>query len=1005
MRTFAVVPLFVAVLVCPFMASAQEPPRDLADYVLFALDDLTTKGFDVEGGSAIGVNDGRLTANGAIQGAATLVADEVKLDQATTCQELFANVVLGTGPGCQPATSFVNPILADPIDECGYPDVFPACAPGNPVTVGPGETRTLAPGVYGALDMQNSGSSSSTLLLSAGSYVFCSISGARHGQIVATEPVDVFVAGNIDFGPQSFMRPEQGSGVEPSELRVFPSGLEVDVPHNATLDMFLCAPNAHLRIDSGAIITGRFVARTIFTEHISVNDAPPPPTTTSTAPTTSTAAPTTTTGAPTTTTGAPTTTTGAPTTTTGAPTTTTGAPTTTTGAPTTTTGAPTTTTGAPTTTTGAPTTTTGAPTTTTAPPSTTTSTPASTTTSTTAPDLCGNGMVDPEEPCDPTSPGGAFLCPPGATCSPTCTCLEATTTSTTAAPTTTTEPTPTTTTSTPVSTTTSTTAPDLCGNGMVDPEEPCDPTSPGGAFLCPPGATCSPTCTCLEATTTSTTAAPTTTTEPTPTTTTSTPVSTTTSTTAPDLCGNGMVDPEEPCDPTSPGGAFLCPPGATCSPTCTCLEATTTSTTAAPTTTTEPTPTTTTSTPVSTTTSTTAPDLCGNGMVDPEEPCDPTSPGGAFLCPPGATCSPTCTCLEATTTSTTAAPTTTTAPTPTTTTSTPVSTTTSTTAPDLCGNGMVDPEEPCDPTSPGGAFLCPPGATCSPTCTCLEATTTSTTAAPTTTTSTPVSTTTSTTAPDLCGNGMVDPEEPCDPTSPGGAFLCPPGATCSPTCTCLGGGTTTTVPTTTSSTSSPGSTATSTTIDGASTTTTTLPLREICGNCLDDDRDELIDFEDTTDCCGNDPEGQMEITRSIFKRRSDKTRMRLRSIIGVEESLCSLALTHDVFLQMRRIDGELLCAWVPAMKFMKMGKKMVSFWDLKEQVTSAKGIRDMAFTCKGDGAIRYLATGRKVRFRTPGEGDINVTLGFRSPTGDAADNRCHAVRQDFRVIPGGLRAP
>ena len=328
-----------------------------------------------------------------------------------------------------------------------------------------------------------------------------------------------------------------------------------------------------------------------------------------------------------------------------------------------------------------------------------------------------------------------------------------------------------------------------------------------------------------------------------------------------------------------------------------------------------------------------------------------------------------------------------------------------------CSNGMVDQDEPCDPSSPGGVFLCPPGSTCSPSCTCNEPTTTTTEAQPTTTTSTtetpPSTSTTSTTIPETCGNGMVDQGEPCDPSSPGGAFLCPPGSICSAACTCQEGTTTSTTaaPTTTTTSTTPGgsTTSTSTTITGATTTSTTLPV-EICGNCIDDDSDGAIDFEDS-DCCGNDSTNGMEVTRSVFKRRGAKTRMKLRSIIGVEQTLCSLALTHDVFLQMKRSDGELLCAWVPAMKFMTMGKHMVSFWDLKERVESAKGIRDMAFTCKSDGAVRYYAKGPKVRFRTPGAGDVEITLGFRSPNGNAADNRCHAVVQEFRTAPNGLRAP
>jgi hypothetical protein len=199
-------------------------------------------------------------------------------------------------------------------------------------------------------------------------------------------------------------------------------------------------------------------------------------------------------------------------------------------------------------------------------------------------------------------------------------------------------------------------------------------------------------------------------------------------------------------------------------------------------------------TTTTTTTTTTLPqNTCGNGIVDPSEPCDPSSPGGAFNCPAGATCSAQCTCETATTTSTT----------------------TTTLPGDDCGNGVVDPSEPCDPSSPGGAFNCPPGSTCTDACTCASPATTSTSAAPTTSST---STSTTTTIPnELCGNGQVDPEEPCDPSSPGGAFECPDGSTCSEICTCLS-------PTTSSSsTTAPASTSSTSTAPVPTTTTSSTP--------------------------------------------------------------------------------------------------------------------------------------------------------------------------------------
>jgi hypothetical protein len=233
--------------------------------------------------------------------------------------------------------------------------------------------------------------------------------------------------------------------------------------------------------------------------------------------------------------------------------------------------------------------------------------------------------------------------------------------------------------------------------------------------------------------------------------------------------------------------------------------------------------TTSTTTTSSSTTTTSAPGQCGNGMVDPGEPCDPSSPGGAFTCAPGEVCSGACTCEPtSTTTTSTMATTTTTSP-----------ATTTTTVAGTCGNGVVDPGEPCDASSPTGAFTCAPGEVCSVVCTCESTTTSTTTASTTSTSSTTTTSTTTTTVTGSCGNGMVDAGEPCDPSSPGGAFTCAPGEVCSAGCTCEPTTSTSTVvstttpPTTsTSSTEAPTTTAeppsTSTSSTSSTTTSTTL---------------------------------------------------------------------------------------------------------------------------------------------------------------------------------------
>jgi hypothetical protein len=97
---------------------------------------------------------------------------------------------------------------------------------------------------------------------------------------------------------------------------------------------------------------------------------------------------------------------------------------------------------------------------------------------------------------------------------------------------------------------------------------------------------------------------------------------------------------------------------------------------------------------------------CGNGVVDPAEDCDPSSPTGA-LCLAGELCV-NCQCTT-------------------------------------CGNGVLDMGEQCDPSSPSGAIVCPMGTICTPSCTCVSASSTSTSTVSVTTVTTTTSPTTTTT--------------------------------------------------------------------------------------------------------------------------------------------------------------------------------------------------------------------------------------------------------------------
>src|SRR5206468_2515930 len=123
----------------------------------------------------------------------------------------------------------------------------------------------------------------------------------------------------------------------------------------------------------------------------------------------------------------------------------------------------------------------------------------------------------------------------------------------------------------------------------------------------------------------------------------------------------------------------------------------------------------------------------------------------------------------------------------------------------------------------------------------------------------------------------------------------------STTSTTMAGG-----PTTTSSTT-PAPT-TTTTPGTTSTTTTTLgtgpvpPPRDICGNCIDDDRNGLTDFEDPA-CCMQSQAFTMTVTRGLLRPRGAATRLKLKSLLAKVGLADVNPLKQDVFVQIRPAGG------------------------------------------------------------------------------------------------------
>ena len=245
-------------------AGAADVSRRLDDYVLFASDGLRTRGLRVVAGD-LGVDAGVFDTRATVDApASTIGADVVRLASTSTCGALFATGIDRLLPGCPLAGLFPGPVVGDLRSACGLPSGLPACASGGGVAVGPGETRALSPGTYGALDVRSGGH----VVLSAGRYVFCRVRTGRQARIEADDASEILVTGDLAIGPGGSLTTtarEAASGPV-----VIVDGDRVSVSRGTTATARLCAPDALLIAGDETSLVGRFAARTIRTGRATV---------------------------------------------------------------------------------------------------------------------------------------------------------------------------------------------------------------------------------------------------------------------------------------------------------------------------------------------------------------------------------------------------------------------------------------------------------------------------------------------------------------------------------------------------------------------------------------------------------------------------------------------------------------------------------------------------------------------------------------------------------------
>ena len=190
------------------------------------------------------------------------------------------------------------------------------------------------------------------------------------------------------------------------------------------------------------------------------------------------------------------------------------------------------------------------------------------------------------------------------------------------------------------------------------------------------------------------------------------------------------------------------------------------------------------------------------------------------------------------------------------------------------------------------------------------------------------------------------------------------------------------------------STTTTTVTPGTPTTTTTLEF-ELCDNCVDDDGDGSVDFEDD-ECCTAAP---MTLRKSTLRSRGQgATTLKLAAKLDASP----IAGTQDLTVQLRDPTG-VFCAHIPAAKLSRRKKGLV-FRDGNGTLAGAGGLERVTLTEKRNGA-KLAVSGARAKLDTPAPGTLALTLGLRDPATAEAANRCATGTATFRAAKKGIRYP
>jgi uncharacterized repeat protein (TIGR01451 family) len=158
--------------------------------------------------------------------------------------------------------------------------------------------------------------------------------------------------------------------------------------------------------------------------------------------------------------------------------------------------------------------------------------------------------------------------------------------------------------------------------------------------------------------------------------------------------------------------------------------------------------------------------------------------------------------------------------------------------------------------------------------------------------------------------------------------------------------------------------------DATASVSTDAASGEICDNCVDDDGDGQIDWDDA-DCCTEI--GTLTVTKVRATPRNGnpaRSRLFVRGTLGGADFSTLDPRREDVSVTIG--DGMLLaCCTIPQQKWMKLYRKHFGFWDQRSRVCPPVVDMSLRQTTTGGG---FTVVGRQVDVTQLGSPDLRVTL-------------------------------